>query len=131
MSKKKKRNKPIISINENTTKKIVTTRPRVSAISKLYNVSDERIINFLDSLGFENIGPNSLLTKEMLICTKAEFASDKNLKDQIRGKTEIQFVNPLNKINDKQETSIPLTSYIPSIDPNRPKFKKKKKQWNK
>jgi len=69
--------------NENTTKKIVTTRPRVSAISKLYNVSEKRIINFLDSLGFENICPNSLLTKEMLICTKAEFASDKNLKELI------------------------------------------------
>jgi hypothetical protein len=114
---KKERKKPKpLSIKKSSEKNYITVRPRVAKLAKLYNVSDRRIIDFLKTIGIQNIGPNSLLSREMVICIKSEFRDDKKLKDHIRGDTLIKIVNPNDNISTDSPAAPPNSFYLPSVD---------------
>lgn len=109
MAKKKKikRQKPFISIPDNSKTKTIITRPRVIAVCKAYNIADDTLLDFLNSKGYRNLNPNSLLDNDALKLIDLQFQSDKIAKDRVRGKTTIEFINPkptqtISSANDKK-----------------------------
>ena len=96
MAKKKKINRPrpLLSIPVNTKSKIVTGRPIGFIVCKAYNISGDRLLDFLKSKGYKNLNRNSLIDSEALKLVNSQFMRDKIAKDKIRGQTKIEFVNP-------------------------------------
>lgn len=96
MAKKKKikRQTPLVTIPDNSTPKTIITRPRVIALCKAYNISDDTLLDFLKSQGYGQLNPNSLLDTQALKLIDQQFQSDKAAKDRVRGKTTIEFINP-------------------------------------
>lgn len=106
MAKKKKikRQKPFISLPENSNSKSLVGRPRVSVLCKAYNISDDTLVNFLFSKGYRDLNLNSLLDENAIKLIQHQFQSDKTVKDKVRGFTTIQFANP------KPSTAIPTAT---------------------
>lgn len=105
--KKTKRQKPFISIPDNSKSKTITARPRVFVVCKAYNIADDTLLDFLKSKDYHNLNPNSLLDTDALKLIDQNFQSDKIAKDRVRGKTTIEFINPKvtqskKQANDKQ-----------------------------
>lgn len=101
--KKTKRQKPFISIPDNSKSKTIIARPRVIAVCKAYNIADDTLLDFLRSKGYRNLNPNSLLDTNALKLIDQNFQSDKIAKDRVRGKTTIEFINPKATLSTKQE----------------------------
>ena len=94
-AKPAKRKKPIISIAESQKSSTITTHSRVINVCKVYNISTDTLIKYLRGLGYENISITTSLNDEILSQIDKEFQQHKNIKDKIRGKTEVNFITPI------------------------------------
>lgn len=82
----------------------IIVRPRVRAVCKTYNIGFDTLVDFLKEIKYREVNENSLLDSEVLILIEKHFNSDKNIKDQNRGKTNVEFIKP--NINSGFDKSI-------------------------
>jgi hypothetical protein len=91
--KKPKRQKPPIAFPDNQKTTNMIARPRVSVLCKTYNVSDETLLEFLESKGYYYLNLNSLLDENAVALIQSQFQRDKVVRDKVRGNTTVKFTN--------------------------------------
>jgi len=93
IGRRKIRTQSVTTVPESELSSILTERPRVINVCKIYNISPDTLMKFLQNIGYTNLSNTTLLSNEILILIDKEFQDYKNDKDKIRGKTKVNFVN--------------------------------------